>query len=1020
MKAKFYIVLLITCFLISAYAIGQTSVDVTLPSIIPPSPQAAQFNRYGEIPVGYTTGVPQIEVPIYTLSTGWIDIPISLSYHASGFRVREIPSPVGLGWVLNAGGVISMSIEMLPDKKYINDFLKIKSVAQADSLKKGQKKTKQFGMGTDIDLSNYNSWMYWDKFFFDPSQAQLDTRSDRYSYNYLGNSGIARYHADTKELMPVPYSPIKIKCIYNGQLNGITSYTITDTKGIIYEFACPENISVEAFTHTTSWYLTKIIYPGRENDPIVFTYTTGEKYYDTGYTTSIRTLWGLTSHRPNAIYSPSSSITGNTTATITTCNSPLLKTIAWRNTTITFNYVFDRKDQRKDRLSSIEVRQGSNLIRRASLDNNKYFGSNSGNYRMKLEGVTLTGSNANENKETYTFNYNSAAPPIYYLVYFRDPTYQHPNNVHCSEDYWGYYNGTSSAHCFPNDIGNLLAQSVPPGVSGNSILYYTINRNPNEAHTKTCMLEEIVYPTKGKTRFEYEINRGGDYGYVNSNNGAVGGLRLKKRINYSADGQILDIKEYEYIGEATMRIDASLFSYGRKVVDFEVLQFSWGQQVVPVNLSSRNAISTPLSSLTGWSTSPVFYSYVKEYNGTTAGSISGWTEYRYDLNIHEGLGNCHHEGDYIPFAFSNHTDCDRGETKSLPVSTTVYDNNGQIVRKTETTYKRYSIPDIPTGLRMTNRCDYRPLFINGIAVCDGGFQCVLDNTTTKQARYLEFLDDIICFNTYALQDVSFPERTTETDYANGQPATVKTTQYGYQVANGKPMRFIPNSVSTTNSNGETFSNTTIFHSHPLLTEWNMLDYPASESFNKNGEYLNTKTTVYPGISASNKLLLPSAIYFKQRDMSIPYHTILTYHNYDNYGNPVHILIEGGMNIVYLWSYNGMYPIAEIKNATFAEVEAAAKTIFSVTGIHALSALETPNETKLMDGSLQKALPNASVTTYAYRPLIGMISSTAPNGIVTRYDYDTSGRLAVSKMHNNILARYRYAYQNGSEAAVVTY
>jgi hypothetical protein len=98
-------------------ASSQNTAPPTLPTVIPPSPQAAQFARYGEIPVGHTTGVPQIEVPIYTLSTGWIDIPISISYHASGFRPRDIPSPVGLGWVLNAGGLLSRSVEVTSDYK---------------------------------------------------------------------------------------------------------------------------------------------------------------------------------------------------------------------------------------------------------------------------------------------------------------------------------------------------------------------------------------------------------------------------------------------------------------------------------------------------------------------------------------------------------------------------------------------------------------------------------------------------------------------------------------------------------------------------------------------------------------------------------------------------------------------------------------------------------------------------------------------------------------------------------------
>jgi hypothetical protein len=78
----------------------------------------------------------------------------------------------------------------------------------------------------------------------------------------------------------------------------------------------------------------------------------------------------------------------------------------------------------------------------------------------------------------------------------------------------------------------------------------------------------------------------------------------------------------------------------------------------------------------------------------------------------------------------------------------------------------------------------------------------------------------------------------------------------------------------------------------------------------------------------------------------PVETRATYHNYNNYGKPVYITLDDATKLVYLWSYSGQYPIAEIKNATFAEVEAAAKTVFSVAGIDALSTLTTPNEDKL--------------------------------------------------------------------------
>lgn len=59
--------------------------------------------------------MPDIGVSLYDLKCGSLSIPIELSYHASGLRVNEISSWVGLGWSLSAGGVVSRTIRGRPD-----------------------------------------------------------------------------------------------------------------------------------------------------------------------------------------------------------------------------------------------------------------------------------------------------------------------------------------------------------------------------------------------------------------------------------------------------------------------------------------------------------------------------------------------------------------------------------------------------------------------------------------------------------------------------------------------------------------------------------------------------------------------------------------------------------------------------------------------------------------------------------------------------------------------------------------
>ena len=82
-----------------------------------PSPEAYSLMEYSEIPVSLYTGVPDISIPIYTIRVGNYSLPISLRYHASGIKVGQEASRIGLGWSIHAGGAISRSVRGWDDLK---------------------------------------------------------------------------------------------------------------------------------------------------------------------------------------------------------------------------------------------------------------------------------------------------------------------------------------------------------------------------------------------------------------------------------------------------------------------------------------------------------------------------------------------------------------------------------------------------------------------------------------------------------------------------------------------------------------------------------------------------------------------------------------------------------------------------------------------------------------------------------------------------------------------------------------
>jgi hypothetical protein len=54
------------------------------PQVTIASPNAASLGKYTDVPVNYQTGIPQINVPLYTIKEGCLTLPIGLSYHAGG------------------------------------------------------------------------------------------------------------------------------------------------------------------------------------------------------------------------------------------------------------------------------------------------------------------------------------------------------------------------------------------------------------------------------------------------------------------------------------------------------------------------------------------------------------------------------------------------------------------------------------------------------------------------------------------------------------------------------------------------------------------------------------------------------------------------------------------------------------------------------------------------------------------------------------------------------------------------
>lgn len=142
-----------------------------------------------------------------------------------------------------------------------------------------------------------------------------------------------------------------------------------------------------------------------------------------------------------------------------------------------------------------------------------------------------------------------------------------------------------------------------------------------------------------------------------------------------------------------------------------------------------------------------------------------------------------------------------------------------------------------------------------------------------------------------------------------------------------------------------------------------------------------------------------------------------YHRYDKYGNPVYVTQADGKEIVYIWSYRGLYPIAKIEllNDNYAHVESVVKSVFAVTDINILADQDIPGITRLTEKGLRDSLPMCHVTTYTHKPLVGISSITDPAGRTTYYAYNENKKLKEIYIMNDgkkeVIESYRYNYSN---------
>lgn len=489
-----------------SFAVAQTTPPPVRLDVFPPTPNAAAIQKFGDIPVNYSSGIPSISVPIHSYQgNNSLASKISIDYHAGGIRVEEVASDVGIGWSLNGVYTVSRTVRGLPDDLGQTGYFYVGSLQPPTHYYHPQ------GCNDDILQSSGLLCDSAVRFY----KNIYDGQADLFSFTINGKSGKFIFGRNG-DVVLIPQSKIKIKRILRQPATTFTNllgFVITDTDGSEYQFMAADTVNSNRLSEITpagvyyasSWGVTKYIAPFK-TDSIQYTYTSSLISYSNINTQTVYVRNDIPSNTfpeslseatfPHIIYNA-------TVRRISRISYP-------DSTRLEFNYhSTPRKDvQCNGALNQILIYNRTRFIKGFRLN---YSYGNNGNYEpapsavsslLRLQLDSLNEYSQSQDLPPYRFTYNGTLP----------------DRLSTAQDHWGFYYGP----------GRSNSNTLVPVHHVNALMTYEgADRTPDTTYCKTGVLTKIQYPTGGYTELEFEANRAGDnklnYFYpatINVNGGA--------------------------------------------------------------------------------------------------------------------------------------------------------------------------------------------------------------------------------------------------------------------------------------------------------------------------------------------------------------------------------------------------------------------------------------------------------------------------------------------------------------------
>lgn len=1055
-------------------------------NVRPISPYVAQFSKYTDIPVSEYSGIAKIEIPIYEINIDGIVIPIKLTYHSSGIRVTQEATWVGLGWDLNFGSIIQYINDnddygewhgtpfskILPDyyssanQPYISSFPErwqypfyLNGLQWTPSMSINPVENKHgYWISPDayVPVNGDNSSPKYNLF----NDHTIDSEPDVFVASFFShkltfirefiNGSVSIKVLNKKGYLVTRYGSLWIVTTPNGEEFHFGMKNETNTNNVGNDFLGSFNTGSEKPSNIT-WVLTKIV--TKYKRLVHFNYSEGQvsttfpllsqKYLQVNSSfTGLQPPFTKYSYlndmmiQPNGIYENTFS-SNEKTITPYSIIFPEGKVefLTSERDDVLNSKKLDRillKDLSEKIIKSFDL--SYSYFNSLSVGGNIYNVSHGSNNNTSILRLRLDSINQN-NILLYELKYSDILLPA--------------KNSY-ARDIWGYYNGAIDNTSF---IPNFLNFGRPD--------YTNIFNNNLSARLDFAVagtLLEIVYPTKGRTVFEYELNEFDNYwvpDYSTSNNITTHGNGLRMKSMSFFNGNVYSHSQFFYYSGGISLTPKIFFrEYGYNVVESP----NYGQYNEKIYNVKEFSVNSLYSANPFFSSSGVGYTNVVSKNSNTGingYSVKTFSNMSFFTNINS-IQNLFHT-----YSLPLLKDISQIENGTL-ISEKIYNANNYLINRDSFIYIN-SVSHLFFGARIFG--------VSGIKIANHQSGAINESYIS---RWLIGYYPIVDFESLLIKKI-------EEQYdPHNDNMIKKETEFGYNSNN------LINSIKTSDSKGipifETIqypdiysANNAVFTlaSQNRIAEvvkrdkikggmWEIWEssfkYGYANGFYGN-VFLDKVTKEIRGINGSESVVM--------------HHNI----HYDDFANPIEIKSNDNIIKSFIWDFNIQKPIAYVVNASFQDIAYSSFENFNqgnwsytsnsnsnyyltgtrshnlsnssiskfglnlnkgyivtfwlrngsfVNSINA-SAIVSKNDWTLYSYTFSGASSvtisgqgeidelrispvGAQIETFTYLPLVGISSINNSNNQITYYEYDEFGRLKyVRDDKRNILKSYEYQY-----------